>query len=581
VKISAGDRVGDYRVLDEIPGGGMGRIFRVQNLISGRIDAMKVLLPGLPEEARAEERFLREIQVLAGLEHPNITALRTATRVEDLIVMIMEYVDGTTLEKRLEGGPVPLQESLDYIRQTALGLSYAHERGVVHRDIKPSNIMITPQGKVKLMDFGIAKVAADQRLTRTGLSIGSVHYMSPEQIQDRDVDQRSDVYSLGIVLYEVTTGKKPYDAEYYLNIVYAHLQGEPVPPVGPGIPPTLTDVILKAMAKDPSERYQTAKQFLEALDAVKLRAAEQANDNADRVGEGFHAAPKASKSEAPSSRSQAMYKLLAPLFVGAVLITLLVLLLYHAYSGYKSPHSGSGSIRAPFLSLKSGDMVLVVGGEALLGARPERKFVGSFYIDKTEVTNRAFLDFCHATGHPLPPKADQAPADYPVVNVTFDDALPFCGWAGKRLPTADEWEKAARGPTGQLYPWGDSFNYSFANIPRDESAVKTAKLASAMDYELGKSPCGALNMLGNAWEWVNAEAHAPAGEEFREYQQIFRDLDPPLSATEPFYYARGGAYDFFLPVDKTPALLGDPGSPLPARARKPDVGFRCAMDAKN
>ena len=224
-------------------------------------------------------------------------------------------------------------------------------------------------------------------------------------------------------------------------------------------------------------------------------------------------------------------------------------------------------------------MVYVAGGEALLGAELKRVLVGSFYIDKTEVTNRAFLDFCHATGRTPPQGTELSPGDYPVVNVTIEDARSFCGWAGKRLPTAEEWEKAARGPNGQLYPWGSSFDYSLANLPRDDSAAKTAKLAPATAYESGKSPYGALNMLGNAWEWVNAVAPAPPGEEFRAYQRIFRDLVPPLSATEPFYYARGGGYDF---LDKTPAdLLSDPGSPLPARARKPDVGFRCAMDAKN
>jgi formylglycine-generating enzyme required for sulfatase activity len=224
-------------------------------------------------------------------------------------------------------------------------------------------------------------------------------------------------------------------------------------------------------------------------------------------------------------------------------------------------------------------MVYVAGGEALLGAGLKRVLVKSFYIDKTEVTNRAFLDFCRATGHTPSESAQLSPGDYPVVNVTNEDARSFCGWAGKRLPTADEWEKAARGPHGQLYPWGSDFNYSLANLPRDASMAKTAKLAPATAYDSGKSPYGALNMLGNAWEWVDASAPAPPADEFRVYQRIFRDLVPPLSETEPFYYARGGSFDFF---DKNPAeLLSDPGSPLPARARKPNVGFRCAMDAKN
>ena len=208
----------------------MGQIFRVQNCISRRIDAMKVLLPGLPKEAKADERFAREIEVLAKLDHPNITALRTAARIDDLVLMIMEYVEGTTLEKRMREGLLPLEENLDYIHQTALALAYAHERGVVHRDIKPSNIMITSAGKVKLMDFGIAKVVGDQKLTMTGLALGSIHYMSPEQIQNSDgvFDQRSDIYSLGIVLYETTTGQKPYDAETQYDIMDAHLHANPV-----------------------------------------------------------------------------------------------------------------------------------------------------------------------------------------------------------------------------------------------------------------------------------------------------------------------------------------------------------------
>jgi formylglycine-generating enzyme required for sulfatase activity len=224
-------------------------------------------------------------------------------------------------------------------------------------------------------------------------------------------------------------------------------------------------------------------------------------------------------------------------------------------------------------------MVFVPGAEALLGPNLKRTFVGEFYIDKVEVTNQTFLEFCQATGHPLPPGIRLAPSDNPVVNVTNDDARSFCRWAGKRLPTPEEWEKAARGANGQLYPWGSQLDYALANVPRDDSAAKAAKLASAMAYESGKSPYGALNMLGNAWEWVDAVAPVPHGDEFRVYLRTFRDLVPPLSATEPFYYARGGSYEF---VDPNPAeLISDPGSPLPARARKPDVGFRCAMDAKN
>lgn len=254
VKISAGQRLGDYLVLDEISAGGMGRIFRVQNCISRRIDAMKVLLPGLPKEARADERFAREIEVLAKLEHPNITALRTASRIDDLLIMVMEFVEGRTLEKILADNRLTLEEKVEYIRQTASALAYAHARGVVHRDIKPSNIMVTPEGKVKLMDFGIAKVVGDHRLTMTGVALGSIHYMSPEQIQNSDgeFDQRSDIYSLGILLYETAAGRRPFDGETQYDILDAHLHGNPAAPITlrPDLPRLLNDTILKAMAEE-------------------------------------------------------------------------------------------------------------------------------------------------------------------------------------------------------------------------------------------------------------------------------------------------------------------------------------------
>lgn len=583
MKINPGDKVGDYIVLKEITAGGMGQIFRVQNCISKRIDAMKVLLPDLPKEAKADERFTREIEVLAKLDHPNITTLRTAGRIDDLIIMIMEYVDGVTLEKRMEDGPLPLEEGLDYIGQTALALAYAHERGVVHRDIKPANIMITPEGKVKLMDFGIAKVVGDHSLTMTGVAIGSLHYMSPEQIQNSSAvfDPRSDIYSLGIVLYEATTGQKPYDAETQYGILDAHLHANPTPPIAlrPDLPPALNAAILKAMARDPSERYNSAKEFWDAIQAARPQGAEQAKRSRERSGVDGHDLPSAATPETRGTRSPAVYKWLVPLLVGAALIGSLVLVLSHSHRQQTRLPISPPPTSATFLTMASGDMVYVSGGEALLGPSLKRVTVGSFYIDKTEVTNRAFLDFCHATGLTPPKGIELVPGDNPVVNVTVEEARAFCRWAGKRLPTADEWEKAARGSNGQPYPWGSAFDYSLANLPRDAAAARTARLASAMAYESGKSPYGALNMLGNAWEWVDAAAPAPPAQEFRAYQQIFRDLVPPLSASEPYYYARGGSYKF---VDPNPAeLISDPGSPLPARARKPDVGFRCARDVKN
>src|SRR5581483_10140915 len=162
-----GDRVGDYEVIAVLGAGGMGRVYKVRNVISERVEAMKVLLPNLANEPDLADRFIREIKVLASLNHPNIAALHTALRIENQLVMIMELVEGITLEERLRQGPIPLSDTLRYVDQVLAALSYAHARGIIHRDIKPANMMLTAGGVVKLMDFGIAKPAGDRRLTMT------------------------------------------------------------------------------------------------------------------------------------------------------------------------------------------------------------------------------------------------------------------------------------------------------------------------------------------------------------------------------------------------------------------------------
>jgi serine/threonine-protein kinase len=563
----------------------MGRIFRAQNRISHRIDAMKVLLPGLPKEAKADERFTREIEVLARLDHPNITALRTAARFDDSIVMIMEYVDGITLEKQMKQGDKPLEENLDYIRQTALALAYAHERGVVHRDIKPSNIMITHEGKVKLMDFGIAKVVGDHRLTMTGVALGSIHYMSPEQIQNVDgvFDQRSDIYSLGIVLYETATGQKPYDGETQYAILDAHLHGNPATPISlrPDLPPGLNEVILKAMARDPFARYTTAMELWEALRNTELGPTRKVVANADRAAETVSLAQSepvqcASPAESPRGDFLVRHKLGTALLAVFGLIATSIILVKAMNGRIPGSRLRPEHSNAPLLSTRGGDMAYVAGGNALLGVKRTSVFVKSFYIDITEVTNQAFLEFCHSTDRTPAPNVASLPGDIPVVNVTFDDAQTFCGWASKRLPTAEEWEKAARGSNGQAYPWGDTWDYARANIPKDDAAAQVAGLAPVNAYPSGRSPYGALNLLGNVWEWVNMRAEAPEGQEFEIYQQKeFPHLIPPLSRTEPYYQIRGGSFAF-VPAD--PAALIWDWSPVPERAATPQIGFRCAKD---
>ena len=198
-----GKRLGDYEILNVLGSGGMGRVYKARNVITDRVEAMKVLLPDLQGHEDVAARFQREIKVLAALNHPNIATLHTALTIDNQLVMIMEYVEGESLSARLNHGPIPVADALNYLDQVLNALSYAHNRHVIHRDIKPANMMLTPEGVVKLMDFGIARTQGESnKLTATGSTLGSLNYMSPEQVKGEATDERSDLYSLGISLYE-------------------------------------------------------------------------------------------------------------------------------------------------------------------------------------------------------------------------------------------------------------------------------------------------------------------------------------------------------------------------------------------
>jgi serine/threonine protein kinase len=270
MNLETGSIVGDYQIIGVLGEGGMGKVFKVRNTISDRVEAMKVLLPDLAGEPELADRFLREIKVLASLDHPNIAALRTAVRCENQLLMIMELVEGVSLDHRVEGR-LPVDQAVRCISQVLSALGCAHARGVVHRDIKPANMMLTADGTVKLMDFGIAKSAADRKLTMTGTTMGSLYYMSPEQITGAEtLDARSDLYSVGVSLYELVTGRRPFDGDSQFAIMSAHLQKVPVPPItiDPSLPPALNDLILLSVSREPSARFQSAEAFRNALSSV-------------------------------------------------------------------------------------------------------------------------------------------------------------------------------------------------------------------------------------------------------------------------------------------------------------------------
>src|SRR5882762_3022771 len=263
-------RKGDYEILGVLGAGGMGKVYKVRNVLSDRVEAMKVLLPNPGDQKALAGRFLREIKVLASLNHPNIAALRTALTVDNQLVMIMEYVEGTTLAAHLEQEKISWRSALNYMDQVLAALSYAHKQNVIHRDIKPANMMLTPSAAIKLMDFGIARSGNDLGLTVTGTTVGSLAYMSPEQVKCEPIDARSDLYSVGVSLYEMVTGQKPFKGDSHFSIMQAQLQQAPRPPVelSADLPASLNQIILKALLKEPAQRFQSADAFRNALNSV-------------------------------------------------------------------------------------------------------------------------------------------------------------------------------------------------------------------------------------------------------------------------------------------------------------------------
>jgi serine/threonine-protein kinase len=267
MSFSPGQKVGEYEIVQLLGAGGLGAVYKAQHRISRRFDALKVALSGRMESGEADERFQREIQVLAALNHPNIASLHTAFYHNDELIMVMELVGGEDLRFRSRRATIPLPRLLEYAAQVLSALEYAHGLGVVHRDIKPANIMVTPEERIKVLDFGIATNSASAHLTATGAMIGSLNYISPEQIQGGRATPQSDLYSFGITLFELITGRLPFEGTTSFNLMNAHLQQTPpaLSELRPEIPFTLSQAISRALAKDPRQRFSSAREFTLAL----------------------------------------------------------------------------------------------------------------------------------------------------------------------------------------------------------------------------------------------------------------------------------------------------------------------------
>ncbi|MDR2148784.1 MAG: serine/threonine protein kinase, partial [Tannerella sp.] len=245
----------NHTIVRKIGEGGMGTVFLATDDMLQREVAIKVLKRANALDDSNMERFRSEAVILAKLRNPNITMLYNLVQSQGRWCMIMEFVDGETLETLLKRlGTIPVGQVLQIASQTLNGLEHAHRKGVIHRDLKPSNLMISSDGELKIMDFGIARISGNSRFTRVGQAVGTPQYMSPEQIQGQEGGYASDIYSLGIVLYELLTGVTPFAYENEFQIMQAHTNRKPVPPIAlnSAIPESLNDAILKSLAKEPS-----------------------------------------------------------------------------------------------------------------------------------------------------------------------------------------------------------------------------------------------------------------------------------------------------------------------------------------
>ncbi len=263
-----GQTVSHYRILEKLGGGGMGVVYRAEDMRLKRTVALKFLPPALTSDPEARERFINEAQAASALDHPNICTVHDVGDAGDgQTFIVMACYEGDTLKKKIEQGPLDVDLALDIAIAAAEGLARAHEAGIVHRDIKPANIFITDRGEAKILDFGLAKLAGQSLLTRSGTTLGTAAYMSPEQARSDQVDGRTDIWSLGVVLYEMLTGRRPFQSDYEQALVYSILHEEPKPirSLKEGIPDVVEQIVDKTLAKNPEERYQKVNELLSDL----------------------------------------------------------------------------------------------------------------------------------------------------------------------------------------------------------------------------------------------------------------------------------------------------------------------------
>ncbi|MBI2690262.1 MAG: protein kinase [Acidobacteria bacterium] len=549
-------RFGKYE-LQEFLGGGMSHVYRALDTVIGRQVAVKILTGDAARDVEAKERFLHEARISGTIQHDHIVTIHDYGEEEGFPYIVMEFLRGGDLRDAIRNGQAgDLLNRLRIAAETASALEFCHQRGIIHRDIKPENIFLEQSGRSKIMDFGISK-AAGFNLTKAGNTMGTPYYMSPEQVMGVNITPQVDVYSYGIVLYELFTGERLVSGDSMERLFYVILNENPDPLKlqSAGAPKALADLVVKCAAKKPEERFQGFGAVRQALASV---ITEVRDGVAPRPGPSG-AANTTTKKPAPAIK-------LGPIMAAGLCALLLggaglwFLLNKDKVKPGPTPPGNTGP--APTLAAKGGNMNLVPAGEFLFGSSRSPVKLPAFYMDVTEVGNRAYREFATASGHALPDAFAADAPSLPVTNVSFTDAKEFCTWAGKRLPDEREWEKAARGADGRNYPWGNDGRSAMANV----SAKGPAPVDS---FETGASPYKLLHMTGNVWEWID-HPHTPSAQAIESFGKM---LTPKPTANEPWHYIKGGAYDRTLAEGVVYEW-----SSVPGRFTSPTIGFRCAQD---
>ena len=268
-----GKEIGPYRIIEKIGQGGMGIVFKGLHVKLEQEVAIKVLSPEFSQDPSMRERFIKEAKIQAKISHPNVVNVLNYIEDAGNLFLVMEFIQGETLDNRLKRlGRYP--DAVNACISVLSALEFLHSRGIIHRDIKPGNIMFLEDGSVKVMDFGIAKVAGERGQTKTGMRVGTLWYMSPEQIKGEEATLASDLYSVGVTLYQMTTGRLPFGGDSDYMVMKAHLEEQPIPPweINENVPKEIGRIILKALAKDTKDRYQSARDFAADLRFTSGRA---------------------------------------------------------------------------------------------------------------------------------------------------------------------------------------------------------------------------------------------------------------------------------------------------------------------